>query len=111
VARSVSKANPYYDNSAWDLVDARRRGKLDWSKVPEAQLPEALRGKTPAEREAFVKAQEQRRAEFSKRINELDAERARFVAARATAGQPETLDRAIIATVRKHAADSGFKME
>lgn len=111
VARSVSKANPYYDNSAWDLVDARRRGKLDWKKVPEAELPEALRGKSPEEREAFVKAQADRRAELQRRINELEKDRQRHVAARAAGAAPDTLDRAIIATVRAHAEKRGFRFE
>ncbi len=109
VSRSVSKANPFYDNSHWDLVDARRNGRLDWSKLPEAELSASLRGKTAAEREQLVAQQGEKRAGLQRQINELAAARGRFLAARQPARGTDTLDRAIIDSARRHAEKAGFR--
>ncbi|MBW2454513.1 MAG: VWA domain-containing protein [Deltaproteobacteria bacterium] len=107
VQRSVSKANAMYDNGHWDLVDARRAGVIDWSTIPRELLPPALRDRTVAEREEFLARENRRRVALQQRINELNADREAFVAAK----QPEsggpgeaTLDQAIIAMVHEHAS-------
>ena len=43
IQRAVSKANAFYRNSAWDLVDAVEDGSVELSKLKEEELPEPLR--------------------------------------------------------------------
>jgi len=109
VQRSVSKANPWYDNSTWDLVDARRDGAIDWSTIPVDQLPAPMRNLSEAEREEYLAKEGRRRAALQQRINELNADREAFVAARQRevgAAAEGTLDRAIIAMVHDHANET-----
>jgi hypothetical protein len=112
--RSVSKASGAYRNATWDLVDANNDGNVDLSKVQAEHLPENMRKMTPAEREAYVKAKTEKRAEIQKRIAELNVERTKFVSAelaKQQGSQAQTLDAAMIAAVRDQASKSGFRFE
>ncbi|WP_411847244.1 vWA domain-containing protein [Roseibacillus persicicus] len=81
VSRAMTKATFNYDNRSWDLVDACRTKDFDWSKVEEEHLPEELKGLTLAERKAHVAKMTAEREAIQKRIQELNKERAAFLAA------------------------------
>ena len=109
VQRIAAKAAPQYGNSSWDLVDAKKSGAVKLEEMPEADLPEAMKGMTPKERLAHVTAMQEKRAGLQKKIAALHAERERFVRAKlknqAGAG---TLDEAIIRALRKQAEAKNF---
>jgi hypothetical protein len=112
-ARSVSKASGFYKNSTWDLVEAVESKKVDLARAEEAALPAAMKGMSPAEREAFVAEQARRRAALQADIRRLGAERTKFLAeasARA-AGEGATLDVAMLGAVREQAEAEGYRFE
>lgn len=112
VQRAVTKASANYSNTGWDLVDASKDRDFDWSKVKEETLPEEMRGMTPGQRVAHVEAKARERAAVQARIQALNQEREEFVAAKRrelAGGAGETLDEAVVRTVREQAAAKGYR--
>lgn len=103
--RAVAKSAKVCTNESWDLVDARKDGKRAGTMRAE-ELPEELRGLTPAERDAFVEKKAAERQALQARIAAVAAEREAFVQAelkkRATAGG-KTLDDALLESARAQA--------
>jgi len=115
VQRSVSKANAFYRNSAWDLVDALKDGKITLTDVKTEDLPENMRGMSPAERQQYVSRQSSERQRLQDRINRLNGERNTFVAEKqkqlaAQSGQ-KTLDQALVEAIRSQASQKRFIFE
>ncbi|MHB8874606.1 MAG: vWA domain-containing protein [Myxococcaceae bacterium] len=79
--RAVSKSSALYNNSGWDLVDGVRDGTVKLDAVKDDQLPEPMRKLSKTEREAFVAEKTRERAELQKKINTLNEDRKKFVAA------------------------------
>ncbi len=112
VQRSVAKAQAQYVNSGWDLIDALRGGSLKLKDLKEEELPAEMRKMAPAQRETYVKEAEGRRAELQSKINRLNDQRRAFVAKAATqTAEQNTLDAAIISSVRDLAKQKGYTIE
>lgn len=112
--RAICKANLFYCNSEWDLVDAVREKKVDLAKLTPDELPENLRSLTLVERVAFIEKQQQQRAALQTQINTLNQERQKFVAQQskqAAAANSQTLDQAFTKLVREQAAARKFVFE
>jgi hypothetical protein len=115
IQRAVSKANAFYRNDSWDLADAVNNGSVELSQVKTEALPENMKKMTPKERKQFIEKQTTERKRLQKRINELNEHRSRFVADKrkemaAKAGH-QTLDQALIGTIRTQASAKQFKFE
>jgi hypothetical protein len=104
-----------YDNSGWDLVDGAKKGAVKVDELKDEDLPEELKGKSASERQAYVDAKAKERADIQARIQKLQAEREKFVAekqkAAAAAQGGESLDKAIIESASKAAAEQGMALE
>jgi hypothetical protein len=114
VQRQVSKASEQYRNAGWDLVDAVSQAAVSLETVKDEDLPAEMRGKTLEEKKAYVAAKGARRAEIQARIQQLDQERRQYVAEqmkKLPQSGENTLDQAIIASVRSQAAAKGFTFE
>ncbi len=115
VQRAVSKANAYYRNSAWDLVDALNEGRVKLPDVKAEDLPENMRGMSLAERQQYVARQSAERQRLQDRINGLNGERNRFVAERqkqaAAQSGEKTLDQALVEAIRSQASEKRFIFE
>jgi hypothetical protein len=115
VQRAVSKANAFYSNRSWDLVDAIREGQVQLANVKTEDLPENLRALTPVQRQAFVDGKAAERNRVQQRINELNGQRNQFVAAKrkelANAPGQETLDQALVQTIRSQALRKSYIFE
>ncbi len=109
--RAQAKSSAHYDNSRWDLVDAKKKGKVAVKDMKPEELPEEMRKMTPAEREAHIAKLEKQRAAIQEKIRKLSAERDKYVAAKraeqTTAGKG-SLDEAIKKSVRKAASQKAF---
>ena len=81
--------------------------------VPVDQLPEAMKAMTPEQREAHLRKMTEMRAGLQQKIMLLNREREAFVAdelkKRALATGEQTLDQAVVATVRGQAAALGYR--
>ncbi len=114
VQRAVTKASANYSNAGWDMVDAQKEAAVKIEDVKAADLPESMRKMTMAERKAYVQAKAAERSRIQQRIAELGAARDQYVAQelkKQAAAGAETLDSAIIKTVREQAQGHGFRFE
>lgn len=72
--RVETKASPLYARD-WDLLDAVSAGRVDLQTMAPEELPEAMHGMTPAERQTYVNQLRDEREELRQRILELSAKR------------------------------------
>ena len=109
VQRAVAKASANYQNSTWDLVDAAKEENFDVSKLKTEQLPAEMRKMSVTERKAFIEKNATERGELQKKVQQLNAERDKYVAQRRkeTSGA-DTLDAAVISAVRGQGAKRGL---
>lgn len=112
-SRAQAKSGALYDNSEWDLVDARKKGKkLD--EVETKNLPAPMQAMSAPEREKYVDEMAKKREAISKEITALSAKRAEFVKkeeakqAKPAAG---SLDAALKDSIRSQAEEAGFVFE
>ena len=111
-SRIASKSTANYDNAAWDLVDLyTARGAAAVAGVDRTTLPDAVQKLGEEVLLAKVEALAAERASIQAQIQELSAERERFlVAERAARGDDASgaLDSALLASIRGQAAAAGF---
>jgi len=113
VSRMVTKASANYANSTWDLVDAKKEGKVDVEKLDPKELPAEMQKMTPAERRAYVEQKEKARTEIQAKIRKLDDERKKYVAEQMK-NQPaaaSTLDKAVVRAVRSNGTKKGYTFQ
>ena len=110
VQRMVAKSSGNYVNSTWDLVDAKKEGKVDIEKLDAKDLPEEMKKMTPAQRKAHVEAKEKERAQIQAKIRKLDDERKKYVAEEMKKLPPaaSTLDKAVVTAVRQAGTKKGY---
>jgi len=114
VERAMCKASHNYSNNKWDLVDAVRENKVDLAKIKAELLSEELRkldAVALAERGAEAS---KKRADIQARIAELSRERLAFLTEhrrKHEADVSNTLDEALVRTVREQAIARGFSFD
>lgn len=108
--RAASKASAHYRNSSWDIVDAVRDKDVDLKAMKKDELPEEMKEIGVNEREEFVNKLADKREKIREKINKLNIERRAYIekAEREQSGD-DTLDTAIIKTVREQATDKKFR--
>ena len=112
VERSVAKAQSAYTNSGWDLVDAVQHKSVDVKKMKDDELPATMQKMTPADREKYVQKVGADRASIQVKINDLNEKRRVFLSNQAKIDAPaNTLDAAMLTSVKAEAAKKGFSIE
>jgi hypothetical protein len=112
--RAVSKASRLYDNANWDLVDGTKTGAVRLEKLKEEDLPAELRGKSLEQRRAIVEAKEKERMAMRDRIQQLNLERQAYLETQQKSPEAQgndTLDKAILQSVRTQAEAQSFTLE
>ena len=112
VSRVACKASGNYWNGNWDLVDASKEEGFSWESVKKEDLPEDMRGLSPAECRAKVEAQRQKRAGIQAEIQRLDRERQAYVEGerqKRGGDAGDTLDRVVVDTVKEQATSRGYE--
>jgi chorismate mutase len=114
VQRSVAKSSSFYKSASWDLVDAVTDGNVQLGDIEKEDLPETMQTMTQEEREVFLREKQEQRMRIKEEIGKLNAERNEYVAdvlkKRATHGE-NTLDAAMIESVRNQAVRKGYTIE
>ncbi len=109
----LSKSGGRANLGARDLVDAVKEGLVDVKTLPEAELPEDLRGLGKAEREERVRARLAEREAIQKRIDGLVQERESWRRAElerlAAEGKDDAFDLEVLESVRRQAAEKGLR--
>lgn len=112
-ARAAVKATGGYSNRGRDLVDTLSEDETILEKVKSAELPESMQRMSIDERKVFVAENAKKRANIQRQIAELSVEREAYLAKErerlAGVSGEATLGDAIVATVRKQLAKSGFE--
>src|SRR5207249_3326596 len=96
-------------NSSWDLVDAAKQQDFEVAKLKAEELPAEMQKMSLEERKVYIEKNSQERAQLQMKINQLNAEREKFVALRMkeVAGA-NTLDAVVISAVREQGAKRNF---
>ncbi len=110
--RAATKGSSQYQNAEWDLVDAKKEGKVKVAEMKDEELPEELRKLPPAEREAYVDQLQKKRRDVQDKIQKLSQEREKYVSEqmKKQAGQ-HTLDQAMLSAMRDQALRKHFRFE
>lgn len=111
VQRALTKASANYWNATWDLADRSMEKDFDWSKLSDAQLPEAMRGLDLEGRKKYVADKLAERIKIQAEIKELNKARVAYVAKKRQENSSETaqtLDKVVTKTVREQATKKGY---
>lgn len=112
VERTVTKSGKQYKNESWDLVDAKKEGSVDITKIPKDQLPKEMQNMNIEERKAYVDQKAKEREEYQKQINALDKQRRDYIAKKIEENKEEnTLDAAMLKIIREQASNKYYKFE
>ena len=103
VERAAAKSSGSYQNAGWDLVDAAKNKQVKLDEIKKEDLPAEMKDLDPKAREAYIAQKAQERADIAKKIQELAAERAKFIAAQQKATGEKTLDAAVLEAVHTQA--------
>lgn len=109
-SRAQTKAQGLYQCS-WDLVDACNAGSVKIQQVRADDLPENMRTMTVDQRQSYLEAMKRQRAETSRKIEAISAQRDAFIQqeiARRSVDDSGAFDTAIRKAIRKQAAARGF---
>jgi hypothetical protein len=108
--RQMAKASANYTNAGWDLVDAKKSGKVDIEKVKTKDLPPEMQRMTVTQRKDHIAGLEKKRLQIQKTIVRLQEERVKHIAQlrRTIPPAKNTLDEAIITAVREAGKKRGF---
>jgi hypothetical protein len=112
VERTVTKGSGQYNNSSWDLVDAKKDGSLDLAKIPKDQLPKEMQNMSLEEQKKYINKKAKEREKYQNKINELDKQRRDYIAKKISE-KPEdnTLDAAMLKIIREQALNKNYKFE
>ena len=111
IQRALTKGSGSYRNPTWDLVDAAEGDGFSLDDVDKSTLPEALRGMSDGEIEAYIEGKRKEREDLQGQLRELSKERDAFVSAeleRRHGKDPNRLDTAIVASILDQAEAAGF---
>ena len=111
-SRAEAKASPVYRADGWDLVDARKSGKL--KDVEKQAMPAELQAMSAEDLDSHLNELETRRTRIKKEIQALSGKRKAHVkAAKARAGKSDDLafDAAVKRAVRSQAEAMNITME
>ena len=112
VERAQLKGKASYKNDHWDVIDAKEKNAKFFEQTPDDALPPELRGKSVAEKEAFVAAKAKERAELKTKLAKLEAERRAFLdAERKKLGDADakSLETELMKTTKTIAGKKGYK--
>ncbi|HEX3166655.1 MAG TPA: vWA domain-containing protein [Chitinophagaceae bacterium] len=117
VNRAVSKSSSKtYNNSSWDLVDAKADDNKILEKVDFKTLPDSLQKKSKAELEVIVNQKSTERASIQKEMQNVNTKREAYIAAekikKAKAGNnSQTLESEVEKIIREQAKRFNMKIE
>jgi cell division protein FtsB len=109
VNRSVTKSGGQYKNSTWDLVDAKKEGKIKIEELKQNELPKEMQKMSVEERKAYVEKMSKEREALQNKINKLNDERSKYVAQKMLENKNDnTLDAVMIKTIREQAKQKNY---
>jgi hypothetical protein len=112
VQRSVSKSGTQYNNSGWDLVDAKKDGKVKVEELKDEELPAEMQKMSLTERKEYLDKMGKQREQIQQKINQLNDDRNKYVAQKMLENKNEnTLDAAMIKAIREQAKQKNYSFK
>ena len=109
VQRALAKSSAFYCNSTWDLVDASKGTNFNLALLKAEELPVEMQKMTETERKTYVETKTQEREKIQEQINQLNAERTKYVAEKTKhTNVTNTLDSVVLSTVREQATKRNY---
>jgi len=109
VQRSVAKSNAQYNNAGWDLVDAKKEGKVKVEELKEEELPPEMQKMSVTEKKEYLDKMAKEREALQNKINQLNDERNKYVAQKMLENKNEnTLDAVMIKAIQEQAKKKNF---
>ena len=109
VKRAISKSSSLYNNAGWDLVDASKKRKIDYTKIEKKKLPKYLQNKSAKEIEKHVLEQKFKRKEIQLKIKELDKKRRIYVSKKQQQSlKKNELESVLIKAIKKQAKRKNY---
>jgi len=114
--RGATKATRFYCNAQADLIDRMLTDKeFDLKKIKDEDLPEEMKKLKPEEREAYLKKKAAERTEIQKKVTELTAKRAKFIAderkKEPKSAADKAFDEALSVILKEQASAKGMKVK
>jgi hypothetical protein len=117
VNRAVSKASPQtYNNSSWDLIDAKDEDKNILDKIDLKTLPDSLKNKNKQQLEMIVNQKSTERSGIQKEIQDISKKREAFISTekikKTKAGNnSQTLESEVEKIIREQATRFSMKID
>ncbi len=112
VERSVTKSNAQYKNAGWDLIDAKKEGKVKVEELKGEELPAEMQKMSVSERKDYLDKMGKEREQIQNKINRLNDERNKYVAQKMLESKNEnTLDAVMIKTIREQAKQKNYSFK
>ena len=109
VNRSVAKSGGQYKNSSWDLVDAKKEGKVKVEELKDEDLPDVMKNMSVKERKDFIEKMAKERDKIQYKINQLNDERSKYIAQKMLDDKKDnTLDAVMINAIREQAMQKNY---
>lgn len=110
--RAISKSSAKYKNESWDLVDALEEDDKALDSIEAEELPAEMKEMAPEEQKDYVRKKRQERDAIQEKIRTLSEARRTYISEKkADQSSQQTLDNAILETVRQQAADKNYSFE
>jgi hypothetical protein len=111
VERAVSKSTHAYKNKSWDLVDAAEDDSKIVEKTEEEYLPDEMKSMSVEQRKTYIKQKSDERAKIQKEIQTLNSKRTTYITQQQNNQQTETLDAAMIKSVKEKGKTKNLQWE
>jgi hypothetical protein len=112
VQRSVTKSNAQYKNAGWDLVDAKKEGKIKVEDLKDEELPKEMQKMSIAERKDYLDKMGKEREGIQQKINKLNDERSKYVAQKMLENKNDnTLDAVMLKAIREQAKQKNYSFK
>jgi cell division protein FtsB len=109
VNRSVAKSGGQYKNSSWDLVDAKKEGKVKVEELKDEDLPDVMKNMSVKERKDYIEKMAKERDKIQNKINQLNDERSKYIAQKMLEDKKDnTLDAVMIKAIREQAKQKDY---
>ncbi len=110
--RTVSKANTGYYNATWDLVDAAKDENFEVDDLKKEDLPEEMKNMDDDEKKLYVAEKSAKRDAIKNEINSINVQRQAFIDEKMKElGETNSLDKAVISSVRNMALKKNYTFE
>ena len=108
VSRAVSKSSKAYNNSSWDLVDAKKEKNFNYAKIDKKTLPKELQNKSTAAIKKHVESKEKERIEIQKEIQKVNVQRKKYIAKHKTDNSDDELESVMINAIKNQAKRKNY---